>query len=114
MKAHSFYTVRCAGALHAGKSAPIGGATVEYPWVAASEIVTRVRDSRRSRRVFVALLTAFTHESTSFLDCVIERNAEKRRNSAFYTLPRVACREDCSDWLNLELFRTDWSTYTLL
>ena len=24
-------------------------------------------------------------------------------------MPRVACRGDCSDWLNLELFRTDWS-----
>ena len=34
------------------------------------------------------------------------REWEKRRNSAFYTLPRVACREDCSDWLKLELFRT--------
>ena len=45
---------------------------------------------------------------------VTERNAEKRRNSAFYTLPRVACREDCSDWLNLELLALDKPTRPLL
>ena len=29
---------------------------------------------------------------------VTERNAEKRRRSAFYNLPRVACREERTDW----------------
>ena len=46
----------------------------KYPWVAASDIVTSVSTTRGDGRVFAKLLTAFTHESTSFLDCVIEGN----------------------------------------
>ena len=44
------------------------------PWVAASDIVTSVSTTRGDGRVFAKLLTVFTHESTSFLDCVIEGN----------------------------------------
>ena len=56
------------------ESRAIGGASVECPPIAPREIVTSVSTTRGDGRVFAKLLTAFTHESTSFLDCVSEGN----------------------------------------
>ena len=53
---------------------PLGGTTVESTPNAPREIVTSVSTTRGDGRVFAKLLTVFTHESTSFLDCVIEGN----------------------------------------
>ena len=57
-----------------GRIFPLGGTTVESTPNAPREIVTSVSTTRGDGRVFAKLLTAFTHESTSFLDCVIEGN----------------------------------------
>ena len=48
--------------------------------------------------------------------CVTEGNGRNEGTVPFIQsgVPRVACREEGSDWLNLELLRSDWSTYTLL
>ena len=53
---------------------PLGGTTVEGTPNAPREIVTSVSTTRGDGRVFAKLLTVSTHESTSFLDCVIEGN----------------------------------------
>ena len=45
--------------------------------------------------------------------CVVEGNAEKWRHTPFIP-SRVACREEGSDWLNLELLPSDWLNLELL
>ena len=71
-------------------------------------MVTSVSTTRGDGRVFAKLLTAFTHESTSFLDCVIEGNEG--------TVPFIPYRawEERSDWSESDssiqpLLSSDWS-----
>ena len=67
------------------ESRAIGGATVECPPNAPREIVTSVSTTRGDGRVFAKLLTAFTHNPTSFLDCVIEGNGRNEGTVHFIT-----------------------------
>ena len=78
------------------------------PPIAPREIVTSVSTTRGDGRVFAKLLTVFTHESTSFLDCVIEGNEG--------TVPFTPYRawEERSDWSESDssiqpLLSSDWS-----
>ena len=87
---------------------PLGGTTVESTPNAPREIVTSVSTTRGDGRVFAKLLTVFTHESTSFLDCVIEGNEG--------TVPFIPYRawEERSDWSESDssiqpLLSSDWS-----
>ena len=57
---------------------------------------------RQVTDVFSLRSTMLFQDSTSFLHCVIERNVEKWRHTPFID-PPIACREDGSDWWNLEL-----------
>ena len=63
---------------------PLGGASVECPPIAPREIVTSVSTTRGDGRVFAKLLR-FPHESTSFLDCVIEGNGRNEGTVHFIT-----------------------------
>ena len=84
-----------------GRILTIGGATVECPLIAPRRNGTRCVATTGNGCVFAKL-----HKIPSQIDVLTgtchRREWEKRRNSAFYNLPRVACREDCSDWTNLE------------
>ena len=85
-----------------------GGATVDSHRVAAWRNGIRDRDSRWYGRVFFALQSAFSnfpHKPTCYRTCVIDWNAEKWRHTSFIpsAVPRIACREVGSHWLNLEL-----------
>ena len=86
------------------QSRAIGGATVECPRIAPQRNGIRERDSRRDGRVFFR-----APQYVRPINCVLStplllKKDREMKAHAFYTVsgPRVACREEGSDWLNLE------------
>ena len=61
---------------------------------------------------FAKLLTVFTHESTSFLDCVIEGNGRNEGTVHFITYRALHAGRNAL--IGQHILSSDWSTYTLL
>ena len=69
-----------------------------------------------SRDVFVMRSTIFFSNRRVVGTVSLKEMLRNEGSSFFYTVscPRGACREEGSDWLNLELLRCDWLNLELL